>query len=185
MPVREEGSPTSSVVRLLRGERGSVQVQMRLVIRFHYGEIVPWVTRTSDGALRAVAGPHAVVLRAPVAIRGEGLQSHACFTVRQGETVPFTLTYEASHLPLPEPLEAGPALEGTTRFWREWISRSRYQGPWTEAVNRSLITIKALTHRATGGVVAAPTTSLPEEIGGERNWDYRFCWVRDATFTLM
>lgn len=185
MPVRDMESPTSSVVRLLRAERGSVEMQMRFVIRFDYGRIVPWVTRMLDGGIRAVAGPHSVVLRTPVAVHGEDLQTCAAFTLREGDVVPFTLTYEASHLPVPKPVDAGLALDGASRFWREWASRSRYEGPWTEAVTRSLITIKALTYQPTGGVVAAPTTSLPEEAGGERNWDYRHCWVRDATFTLL
>lgn len=185
MPVRDVDAPTSSIVRRLRCERGSVEMSMRLALRFGYGRIVPWVTRMGDGGLRAVAGPHAAVLRAPVALRGEDLQTHARFTLRQGETLPFTLTYEASHLPPPKPVDAEHALDGTVHFWRSWVARSRYRGPWTEAVNRSLITIKALIYQPTGGVVAAPTTSLPEEVGGERNWDYRYCWVRDATFTLL
>src|SRR5690606_3635804 len=135
--------------------------------------------------IRAVAGPHAVILHSPVAMRGQNLCTVASVTVREGDTRPFTLAYETLHLPLPEPVDPTKALDDTCRFWTDWSSRSRYEGEWKEAVERSLITIKALTYHPTGGVVAAPTTSLPEKIGSSRNWDYRFCWLRDTTFTLM
>lgn len=185
MPVRETDSPTSNLVRIVRGERGVVDMQMQLVLRFDYGRLVPWVTRLPDGGIRAVAGPHAVVLHSPMRVHGKNLRTHAAFSIRQGDILPFTLTYEASHLPMPQPADPIRALDATCRFWRDWSSRSRYEGPWAEEVNRSLITIKALTYHPTGGVVAAPTTSLPETIGGSRNWDYRYCWLRDAMFTLL
>lgn len=185
MPVRERGSSISNLVRIVRGERGTVDMLMELVIRFDYGRLVPWVTRLREGGVRAVAGPHAVAFHAPIPLHGENERTHAAFSISQGETLAFTLTYEASHLPMSEPVDPAQALDATCRFWREWSSRSQYQGPWADVVNRSLITIKALTYHPTGGVVAAPTTSLPETIGSERNWDYRYCWLRDATFTLL
>lgn len=185
MPVRETSSPISNLFRIVRGERGVVDMQMQLVIRFDYGRIVPWVTRLHEGGIRAVAGPHAVVLHAPIPVPDDNLATKAAFTVSPGETLAFALTYEASHLPVAKPVDSARALDATCRFWHDWSSRSQYKGPWAEMVNRSLITIKALTYHPTGGVVAAPTASLPETIGSERNWDYRYCWLRDATFTLL
>lgn len=184
MPVRRERS-VSDLVRIVVGRRGSVRMRMDLALRFDYGRIIPWVSRLRDGSLRAVAGPHAVILATPVETRGHGLTTVAEFTVEAGQRVPFALTYGASHLPPPPVANAGQALAETEEFWSDWSGRTRYEGPWKEAVTRSLITVKALTHRPTGGVVAAPTTSLPEEPGGPRNWDYRYCWLRDATFTLL
>ena len=183
MPPR--GS-NSDLVRLVVGRRGRVRMHTELVLRFGYGSAIPWVSRLEDGALRAVAGPDMVLLRTNVAHHGEGLTTVADFDVAAGETAWFELTYAPSHLPPPPPL-ADPvaALAETEAFWRQWADRCSYAGPWRDAVVRSLITLKALTYRPTGGIVAAPTTSLPEHVGGPRNWDYRFCWLRDATLTLL
>jgi len=181
MPLRER---QSDLLRLVRGRRGRVRMQMELFLRFDYGQAVPWVTRMDDGSLRAIAGPNMVILRTSAPLRGENLKTVSEFTVDEGETVPFVLTYSASHLELPEPINPETALEKTEAFWREWTGRCTYRGPWAEAVQRSLITLKALTYWPTGGILAAPTTSLPEWLGGRRNWDYRFCWLRDASFTL-
>jgi GH15 family glucan-1,4-alpha-glucosidase len=185
MPVRRDETQPSQLIRIVEGRRGRCRMEMELVIRFDYGRIVPWLGRTGDGRKRAVAGPHAATLQTPVETRGEDNKTLATFDVRDGERVPFTLTYAPSHHSLPERVEPDKALDATEAHWADWASRSRYRGPWADAVTRSLITIKALTYEPTGGIVAAPTTSLPEEIGGERNWDYRFCWLRDATFTLL
>jgi GH15 family glucan-1,4-alpha-glucosidase len=182
MPLREK---QSDLVRLVRGRRGQVRMQMELSLRFDYGQSVPWVTRMDDGSLRAIAGPNMAVLRTSAPIRGEDLKTVSEFTVHEGETVPFVLTYGASHLSLPEPIDPEASLQKTEAFWREWTGRCTYRGPWAEVVERSLITLKALTYWPTGGILAAPTTSLPEKTGGKRNWDYRFCWLRDATFTLL
>ena len=175
----------SSVVRLVVGERGRVAMDTKLVLRFGYGAIVPWVTRLDDGALRAVAGPDMVVLRTPVHLTGQNLTTVGKFTVGAGEAVPFVLTYENSHLPPPARLDPRAALAETESFWTAWTKKCRPPGHCSDAVLRSLITLKALTYWPTGGIVAAPTTSLPECLGGVRNWDYRFCWLRDATLTLI
>ncbi|HYY38328.1 MAG TPA: glycoside hydrolase family 15 protein [Xanthobacteraceae bacterium] len=175
----------SSVVRLVIGEKGQVTMCTELVLRFGYGAIVPWVTRLDDGALRAIAGPDMVVLRTPVHLVGQNLTTVAEFTVAAGEIVPFVLTYAPSHGGAPEPLDPESALKETGRFWRDWSRRCRPPGHCSDPVLRSLITLKALTYGPTGGIVAAPTTSLPERLGGVRNWDYRFCWLRDATLTLL
>jgi GH15 family glucan-1,4-alpha-glucosidase len=182
MPLRRKAS---HLVRIVRGDRGTVEMRSELVIRFDYGSLVPWVTRADDDALRAVSGPDMVVLRTPVPLRGEGRTTIADFSVSAGESVPFVLTYAASHLDTPAAIDPNDALADTVAFWREWTGRFKGADEWTEAVIRSLITLKALTFRPTGGIVAAPTTSLPEQLGGPRNWDYRFCWLRDATFTLL
>ncbi|MGC4065257.1 MAG: glycoside hydrolase family 15 protein [Polyangiaceae bacterium] len=163
---------------------------MDSTLRFDYGSVVPWVTRLGADAIRAVAGPDMVVLRATVPIRGENMATVSEFTVVAGETVAFVLSHAASHLATPEPIDAEKALAETQTFWRDWAARCTYaggshDGGASEAVMRSLITLKALTYAPTGGLVAAPTTSLPELIGGARNWDYRFCWLRDATLTLL
>ena len=181
MPPRGKAS---DVVRLVRGVAGKVKLRMQLVIRFGFGVDIPWVRRT-DGALLAIAGPDMTVLRTPVETRGEDLTTVANFEVREGETIPFVLTYGPSHLLLPEPIDPAQALQDTQDFWTEWSSRCTYSGEHRDLVMRSLITLKALTYEPTGGIVAAPTTSLPEKLGGARNWDYRFCWLRDATFTLL
>jgi GH15 family glucan-1,4-alpha-glucosidase len=175
----------SDVVRIVRGRRGQVAMRTELILRFDYGANVPWVTRTEDGALRAIAGPDMAVLRTPVAVHGEDLKTVGEFAVSAGQSVPFVLTYSPSHEPMPGPVESESALGDTEAFWLEWSSICADFGPWTDVVRRSLITLKALTYRPTGGIVAAPTTSLPESIGGSRNWDYRICWLRDATFTLL
>ena len=174
----------SHLVRQVVGERGTIRFATELVIRFGYGEIVPWVTRTKDG-LRAVAGPDMVRLRTEVALHGENLKTKGAFDVRAGETQSFVLGYGPSHLPDPEPIEPEDALKDTEKFWREWSARAELPEKASAAAKRSLITLKALTYAPTGGLVAAPTTSLPERLGGERNWDYRFCWLRDATMTLL
>jgi GH15 family glucan-1,4-alpha-glucosidase len=175
----------SSVVRLVVGERGRVRMCTDLVLRFGYGAIVPWVTRLEDGTLRAIAGPDMVLLRTPVRLVGQDLTTVGEFTVAAGETVPFVLTYAPSHCPPSEPLDSQSALATTERFWTTWANGCRPPAHCSDAVLRSLITLKALTYRPTGGIVAAPTTSLPERLGGTRNWDYRFCWLRDATLTLL
>jgi GH15 family glucan-1,4-alpha-glucosidase len=182
MPPRGHAS---DVVRLVRGVAGKVKLKMELVIRFGFGIDIPWVRRTEDGALLAISGPDMTVLRTPVETRGEDLTTVAEFEVSAGETIPFVLTYGPSHLPLPEPINPAQALQDTADFWTEWCSHCTYEGDHRELVMRSLITLKALTYAPTGGIVAAPTTSLPEKLGGARNWDYRFCWLRDATFTLL
>jgi GH15 family glucan-1,4-alpha-glucosidase len=182
MPPRGNAS---DVVRLVRGVTGKVKLKMELVIRFGFGADIPWVKRTEDGALLAICGQDMTVLRTPVETRGEDLTTVAEFEVSAGETNPFVLTYGPSHLPLPEPINPAQALEDTEAFWTDWCSRCTYEGENRDLVMRSLITLKALTYAPTGGIVAAPTTSLPEKLGGARNWDYRFCWLRDATFTLL
>jgi GH15 family glucan-1,4-alpha-glucosidase len=180
MPLRDRNP---DVVRIVEGLRGQVRVHMELVIRFDYGSIVPWV-RTVDGVLRAVGGPDSLYLQTPVETRGEGLTTVADFVVSEGERVPFVLTWNPSHLPPIESTNPERALTETEEWWKDWSGRCTYKGPWREQVLRSLITLKALTYAPTGGIVAAPTTSLPEAIGSVRNWDYRYCWLRDATFTL-
>jgi GH15 family glucan-1,4-alpha-glucosidase len=182
MPLRDAHS---NIVRLVVGERGTVAMCMELVIRFGYGAIVPWVTRLPDGGLRAVAGPDMLILHTPVESHGEDLRTVGEFTVAAGETVPFVLTYAPSHLPPPAPPEPAAVLASTEAFWTEWSARCHAGSLWPEAIVRSLVTLKALTYAPTGGIIAAPTTSLPEQIGGPRNWDYRFCWLRDATLTLL
>ena len=182
MPLRND---TSDIVRLVVGESGRVTMGMELVLRFGYGCIVPWVSRLPDRTLRAVAGPDMVLLTTPVDVHGENFKTVGEFSVSAGETVPFTLIYAPSHLPPPKPTAPKQALAMTEQFWRGWTAKFEHDGPFADIVTRSLITLKALTYGPTGGIVAAPTTSLPEWIGGVRNWDYRFCWLRDATLTLL
>ncbi|MGA8626124.1 MAG: glycoside hydrolase family 15 protein, partial [Pseudolabrys sp.] len=146
---------------------------------------VPWVSRAEDGTINAIAGPVRLVLRTPTALHGEDLKTVGEFMVDAGHSVPFVLSHGASVESLPAPIDPFAALERTKAFWSQWSNRCPQVGPWTDAVKRSLITLKALTYAPTGGIVAAPTTSLPERLGGTRNWDYRYCWLRDATFTLM
>jgi GH15 family glucan-1,4-alpha-glucosidase len=179
------GGSHSHVVRLVIGERGRVTMRTELILRFGYGAIVPWVEKLDDVTLRAIAGPDMVVLRSPVVLTGRHLTHGGEFTVAAGEQVPFVLTYGLSHLPPPDPLYPVERLAATEAIWNEWAGRCRPAGRWSDAVVRSVMTLKALTYAPTGGIVAAPTTSLPEQIGGSRNWDYRFCWLRDATFTLL
>ena len=180
MPVRS-GQP--DLVRLVRGVRGKVRLRTELVIRFDYGSITPWVKRESGG-LYAVGGPDTIHVRTPVRLRGEGWTTVGDFEVVEGDQVPFVLTWHPSYEESPQPIDAVRAIEATAQWWRAWSSGCTYEGEWREAVMRSLITLKALTYAPTGGIVASPTTSLPERIGGQRNWDYRYCWLRDATFTL-
>jgi GH15 family glucan-1,4-alpha-glucosidase len=181
MPPRGKAS---DIVRLVRGISGTVKMRMELVIRFGFGADIPWVRRI-DHSLLAVAGQDMTVLRTPVETRGEDLTTVSDFEVKAGETVPFVLTYGPSHLDPPEPIDPETALQDTEKFWQDWCSRSTHDGRYRDLIMRSLITLKALTFAPTGGIVAAPTTSLPEKLGGARNWDYRFCWLRDATFTLL
>jgi GH15 family glucan-1,4-alpha-glucosidase len=173
------------VVRLVRGLRGRVAMQTEFILRFDYGAVVPWVERLADGGISAIAGPERVILRTPAPLRGEDLKTVGEFDVGAGETIPFVMSYGPSHLPRPQPLDAEQALRRVETFWHRWSSRCSPAGPWTDAVKGSLVALKGLTYTATGGIVAAPTTSLPEQIGGNRNWDYRYCWLRDATFTLL
>lgn len=182
MPPRGEAS---DIVRLVRGDSGTVAMRMELLLRFGSGTDVPWVRRLEDGTLQAIAGPDMVVLRSNVEMRGEGMTTVSDFEVREGETFFYVMTYDPSHLPVPEPIDVDVALEETESFWSEWSSRGNFKGKHRDFIQRSLITLKAMTYAPTGGIVAAPTTSLPEKIGGARNWDYRFCWLRDATFTLL
>jgi GH15 family glucan-1,4-alpha-glucosidase len=181
MPPRGEAA---DVVRVVEGLSGAVRMRMELRLRFDYGHVVPWVRRVGH-QLAAVAGPDAVWLRTPVDLHGHDLTTTAEFTVREGESVPFVLTHAPSHRPRPRPVEAAGAIEDTVEWWSEWMSRCTYRGPYAPAVRRSLLTLKALTYAPTGGIVAAATTSLPEQLGGPRNWDYRYCWLRDATLTLQ
>jgi carbohydrate kinase (thermoresistant glucokinase family) len=180
------GRPNSSVIRVVKGERGKVVMQMDLTLRFDYGTTVPWVTRLEDGpGLSAIAGPSRVVLRSPVVLEGRNFATIAEFEVTEGECVPFVLTHGSSHLPAPAKIDWHAALQETESFWCTWSASCSYTGRWKEPVQRSLLTLKALSYRETGGIVAAPTTSLPEQLGGQRNWDYRYCWLRDATLTLL
>ncbi|MGE5291742.1 MAG: glycoside hydrolase family 15 protein [Micromonosporaceae bacterium] len=208
MPPRGGGQP--AMVRLVEGVHGTVDMEFTLRIRPDYGRIVPWVRRTghaptagtgtptsdaqtggarigdsrADHSLLAIAGPDAISLRTPIQLTGEDLAHRATFRVEPGQRIPFVLTWRPSHLDLPQPLDAARALRDTERFWRDWVAQCAYDGEYKDAVIRSLITLKALTYHPTGGIVAAATTSLPEDIGGVRNWDYRYCWLRDATITL-
>ena len=180
------GADNSCVVRIVEGRRGEVAVRMEASLRFDYGKSIPWVTRRNGGnGIIAVAGPDMVVLRTPVPLRGEDMKTVADFSVREGERLTFVLTHGASHMPMPISLDAEDALYATNEFWSAWSARCTYNGPWADAVRRSLLTLKCLTYAPTGGIVAAPTTSLPEALGGVRNWDYRYCWLRDATITLF
>ena len=181
MPPRET---RPDLIRIVEGVSGRVDMQMELALRFDYGSIVPWV-RNLDGTLVAIAGPDGVALHTPVELEGRDLRTYASFTVGEGDRVPFVLTWFPSNEDLPERIDPDAALEDTVSFWEDWASRCMHTGRWDEALRRSLLTLKALTFAPTGGIVAAPTTSLPEWLGGVRNWDYRYCWLRDATLTLL
>jgi GH15 family glucan-1,4-alpha-glucosidase len=181
MPQREGHL---DLVRVVEGVRGRVAMQMRLAPRFDYGQLIPSLGRIDQGVF-AVAGPDAVCLRTPVVLREDGAAPSAAFTVSAGERVPFHLVWYPSHLPCPEPVDPFEMVARTEAWWREWSGRCQYEGPYHDDVLRSLITLKALTYSPTGAIVAALTTSLPEEIGGERNWDYRYCWLRDGAFSLV
>ena len=172
------------VVRIVEGLEGSVPMRMELVLRFDYGSIVPWVRRLADDTRIAVAGPDAIALRTPVPLRGENMSTVAEFTIEPGERVPFVLTWFQSHLDPPRAITPEHAFDDTCSFWNEWLHSCSYGGRYAAAVFRSLMVLKAMTYAPTGGLVAAPTTSLPEQIGGVRNWDYRYCWLRDASFAL-
>jgi len=180
MPIRS-GHP--DLVRTVTGLRGRVPMRTEIVIRFDYGSIIPWVRREDHGIV-AIAGPEMLHLTSDVALHGENFKTVGEFAVAEGESVSFVLTWHPSHEAPPAPIDPAEGLRVTQAWWEEWASRCTYQGEWREAVLRSLITLKALTYAPTGGIVAAATTSLPEQLGGVRNWDYRCCWLRDATFTL-
>jgi len=188
MPVRQgmsDSSARANLIRIVYGRRGRIRMRMDLTLRFDYGATVPWVTRlTGEQGIRAVAGPAMAVLRTPVPLHGEDLSTVAEFTVEAGQAVPFVLTYSGSHLATPAPLDAFDELARTQRWWTNWSDQCVVGGDWHGPVRRSLLTLKALTYEPTGGIVAAPTTSLPEAPEGVRNWDYRYCWLRDATRTL-
>ncbi|WP_031511110.1 glycoside hydrolase family 15 protein [Streptomyces megasporus] len=181
MPPREHHAP--QLVRIVEGVSGRVPMRSALRMRFSYGQIVPWVHKV-DGRTVAVAGPDSVWVDSDVDTYGENLTTYADFTVAPGDRIAITISWQPSHQNPPPPAEPEAALATTEEFWRDWVSHCTYHGPYREAVVRSLITLKALTYAPTGGIVAAPTTSLPEEIGGVRNWDYRFTWLRDAAITL-
>lgn len=181
MPSRDQDP---NLVRIVEGRKGKVRMRSELIIRFDYGSIVPWVRR-NDCGISAIAGPDAVTLLTPVPLRGENLSTVSEFTVEAGEHVPFSMSWHPSARTGNHILDARGALQDCESWWRDWAKHCTYQGPYREAVLRSLITLKALTFEPTGGIVAAPTTSLPEKLGGMRNWDYRFCWLRDATLSLL
>ena len=182
MPLR---GTNSDVVRRVTGLQGKVAMKLELIVRFDYGQTVPWVSRLDNGSLRMIAGPNMLLLRSDVELRGEGLATVAEFEISKGETKDFVLTYAESHRRAPRSVNPQRAFDDTAHFWRNWVARCTAGDRWGGAIRRSLITLKALTYQPTGGIVAAPTSSLPEWIGGQRNWDYRFCWLRDATFALM
>jgi GH15 family glucan-1,4-alpha-glucosidase len=180
MPIRDEHI---DVVRLVQGVRGRVTMRTELIVRFDYGSIVPWV-RSRAGYFQAVAGPDALVVHSPIHLKGADFRHTAEFEVSEGEVIPFVLTWYPSHHNTPHGADARRAIAETTAWWRQWSERSTYRGEWADLVNRSAVTLKALTYAPTGGLLAAPTTSLPEAIGSVRNWDYRYAWLRDATFSL-
>ena len=181
MPPRET---TPDIVRIVEGLEGSVRMRTELIVRFDYGSVIPWMRRLDADSLLALGGPDGLLLRSPIELEPEDKTHVADFTVRAGDRVPFVLTWFPSHEDLPKPVDAEQALADTESYWHEWLENCKYGGGYREAVHTSLIVLKALTYRPTGGIVAAPTTSLPERVGGGRNWDYRYCWLRDATFTL-
>src|ERR671931_1285861 len=182
MPPRET---TPDIVRIVEGIEGSVQMRTELVIRLDYGSVIPWVRRLDAQTLLAIGGPDGLVLRTPIDLEPEGMTHTAEFTVHAGDRVPFVLTWFPSHTDLPRAVDAEDALGDTDSFWREWMRDCSYEADYAQAVRTSLVVLKALTYLPTGGIVAAPTTSLPERVGGVRNWDYRYCWLRDATLTLL
>ena len=184
MPPRDG---VSNLIRIVRGLEGHVRVRTELVVRFDYGAIIPWVTQVRDGdtELSAIAGPDMLTIRTPVPLHGEDARTVGEFSIRAGQSVPFVLSYRPSHERPSARLDVEAALADTLAFWKDWARKCSFEGPWRDAVVRSLVTLKGLIYTPTGGIIAAPTTSLPEEMGGVRNWDYRYCWLRDATFTLL
>ncbi len=180
-----EKGAASDLVRVVEGVSGSVEMHTELIVRFGDGAIMPWAQRLGDGRHLFVAGPDALYLDSPVDLDGADQKTTGTFTVRAGQRVAFVLTYQASHLPAPVRASPDQAQDDTEAFWAQWMRRCTYTGPYDDAVRRSLVVLKALTYAPTGGIVAAPTTSLPEQLGGARNWDYRYCWLRDATITLL
>jgi GH15 family glucan-1,4-alpha-glucosidase len=178
-------SGDADLIRIVRGESGQVPMGMELTIRFDYGLSVPWISSTGENLLHAIAGPHLININGGTRLTHSDGTVKAEFAITAGQTVPFVIVHSPSHHPAPLPVSASAALAQTERFWLDWVSHCTYRGIASESVERSLIVLKARTYAPTGGIVAAPTTSLPEEIGGERNWDYRYCWLRDATFTLL
>jgi GH15 family glucan-1,4-alpha-glucosidase len=183
MPLRRDH--TSHIVRLVHGRRGQVAMRTELVMRFDYGAIIPWVTRIDSQTLQAIAGPDMVVLRTSVPMHANSYRHEGTFTVDAGQSIAFVLGCGSSFQAGPEAIDPERALSQTEQAWRNWSARTKPPDQYADAVQRSLITLKALTFAPTGGIVAAPTTSLPEQIGSNRNWDYRYCWLRDATFTLL
>jgi GH15 family glucan-1,4-alpha-glucosidase len=181
--IRRDG--TSDVVRIVRGLRGTVPMRTELAVRYEYGSVIPWVNKGEDGRLQLTAGPDRIVLDTTVKLRGEDMKTIGEFAVSEGEEVSFVLTWSLSYKPLPEAVEAAELMKQTEAFWGDWLKPMKPLGEWSPVVTRSLLVLKALQDLDTGGIVAAGTTSLPEWIGGPRNWDYRFCWLRDATLTLF
>jgi GH15 family glucan-1,4-alpha-glucosidase len=181
MPFADE---QVGITRIITGVEGRVDFESLLTIRFDYGSAMPWVSRVDDQTTVAIAGPDLLVIRSPVAVEGQGMHSVARFAVNAGESVSFVMAYGPSHLPPPDALDPYEALRSSLAFWEDWSGRCNHSGEWSELVKRSLVVLKGLSYLPTGGIIAAPTTSLPEQLGGERNWDYRFCWARDATFVL-
>jgi GH15 family glucan-1,4-alpha-glucosidase len=180
------GNGWSELIRVVVGRRGTVRMKMELVLRFDYGFSVPWVSRLAhENGIKAIVGPDTVTLRTPVELQGENMRTVAEFEVSEGERVPFSLTYSQSHLRIPPAHDPLTALARTENHWAEWSARSTVEGRYAGPIQRSLLTLKALAYEPTGGIVAAPTTSLPEQLGGTRNWDYRYVWLRDATITLL
>jgi GH15 family glucan-1,4-alpha-glucosidase len=182
MPMRDA---VPHVIRVVRGVRGRMPMRTELVVRFEYGSVVPWVRKAKGGGIRAIAGPDSIRLQSDVPLRGENLTTVAEFDVAEGDTISMVLAWHPSHVKEPHEIDPLATIERTERAWAEWSAQNTYAGPHKRIVERSLCTLKALTHTLTGGMIAAPTTSLPEALGGVRNWDYRYCWVRDATFTLL
>ncbi len=180
MPARDT---VPNLVRIVEGRSGVVNMHSELIIRFDYGSIMPWVER-QEGGIRAIAGPDSLCIRTPVELRGKDFTTVCDFEVKAGERIPFVMSWHPSYESQPGPVDPEAALRDTLNWWNEWSRRSCYSGDWNGEVLRSLLTLKALIYAPTGGIVAAPTTSLPEFVGGVRNWDYRYCWLRDATFTL-
>jgi GH15 family glucan-1,4-alpha-glucosidase len=182
---RDGRGETPHVVRIVTGLRGRVDMRCEIILRFSYGAIVPWVNRQGDGRLRAIAGPDMVVIRSDVALHGVGLTTVGDFTIAKGDRATFVMSWGPSNRDAPRSIDVDTSLAETEKFWTDWAAQCSYRGEWRDTVLRSLLTLKALTYDPTGGIVAAPTTSLPEQIGGVRNWDYRYCWLRDATLTLL